>query len=111
MPTQFPPAPRLLLAIVHRALRQPGTSGGPRSEEAWRHLWELGSLPRDPLNQYLDTRRDRFQLLHPAAPFLQVAGLKAASGEAKTIAQLIPFAAKGNNAPLFSAARDDVRPR
>ena len=110
VPTQFPPVLRLLLAIVHRALRQPGTSGGPRGEEAWRHLWELGSLPRGPLSQYLDTHRDRFQLFHPAAPFLQVAGLKAASGAAKTIAQLIPFAAKGNNAPLFSAARDDDPP-
>jgi CRISPR system Cascade subunit CasA len=110
VPTQFPTVLRLLLAIVHRALRQPGTSGGPRNEKAWNHTWELTALPRDPITRYLDASRDWFQLFHPVAPFMQVAGLEATSGEAKTIAQLIPFAAKGNNAPLFSAARDDDPP-
>jgi CRISPR system Cascade subunit CasA len=106
VPTQFPPVLRLLLAIVHRALRQPGTSGGPRSTEAWEHLWALGALPGGPISRYLDEHRDRFQLFHPAAPFMQVAELRTASAEAKPITQLIPFAATGNNAPLFSAARD-----
>ena len=110
VPTQLPPVLRLLLAIVHRALRQPGTSGGPRSRQAWTHLWELAAPPRDPVSRYLDESRDSFQLFHPAAPFMQVAGLETTSGEAKTVAQLIPFAAKGNNAPLFSAARDDDPP-
>jgi CRISPR system Cascade subunit CasA len=110
VPTQVPPVLRLLLAIVHRALRQPGTSGGPRSSESWEYLWELAALPRDPISRYLDEHRHQFQLFHPAAPFMQVADLQTASGEAKTIAQLIPFAAKGNNAPLFSAARDDDPP-
>jgi CRISPR system Cascade subunit CasA len=110
VPTQFPPVLRLLLAIVHRALRQPGTSGGPRSRKSWEYLWELATLPRDSISRYLDEHRDQFQLFQPAVPFMQVADLKTASGEAKTIAQLIPFAAKGNNAPLFSAARDDNPP-
>jgi CRISPR system Cascade subunit CasA len=106
VPTQFPPVLRLLLAIVHRAVRQPGTSGGPRSTDAWEHLWDLKALPGDPVSRYLDEHRDRFRLFHPADPFMQVAGLKAASAEAKPVTQLIPFAATGNNAPLFSAARD-----
>jgi len=106
VPTQFPPVLRLLLAIVHRALRQPGTSGGPRSMEAWEHLWALGALPGGPISRYLNEHRERFRLFHPAAPFMQVAGLKTASAEAKPITQLIPFAATGNNAPLFSATRD-----
>jgi CRISPR system Cascade subunit CasA len=106
VPTQFPPVLRLLLAIVHRAVRQPGTSGGPRSTDAWEHLWDLKALPGDPISRYLDEHRDRFQLFHPADPFMQVAGLKTASAEAKPVTQLIPFAATGNNAPLFSAARD-----
>jgi CRISPR system Cascade subunit CasA len=104
--TQFPPVLRLLLAIVHRAVRQQGTSGGPRHKKDWKHLRDLAALPREPISRYLDEYSDRFQLFHPGAPFMQVAGLKTASGEAKTIAQLIPFTAKGNNAPLFSAARD-----
>jgi CRISPR system Cascade subunit CasA len=110
IPTQFPAVLRLLLAIVHRALRQPGTSGGPRKRKDWEYLWELAALPRGPISGYLDEYRDRFGLFHSAAPFMQVAGLEAASGDAKTVAQLIPFAAKGNNAPLFSAARDDDPP-
>lgn len=110
VPTQFPPVLRVLLAVSHRALRKAGTSGGPRSEEAWRHLWQLGSLPGEPLNGYLDKWRDRFQLFHPATPFFQVAGLRTAGGEAATAALLIPFASSGNNAPLFSAARDGEPP-
>jgi CRISPR system Cascade subunit CasA len=106
VPTQFPPVLRMLLAIVHRAMRQPGSSGGPRSTEAWEHLWALGGLPREPICRYLDEHRDRFQLFHPVAPFMQVAGLTTARGGPKPITQLIPFAATGNNAPLFSAARD-----
>jgi len=110
VPTQFPPVLRLLLAIVHRALRQPGTSGGPRSTEAWEHLWALGALPGHSISRYLDEHRDRFQLFHRTAPFMQVAGLKTASAEAKPITQLIPFAATGNNAPLFSPTRDAYPP-
>ena len=106
VPTQFPPVLRMLLAIVHRALRQPGTSGGPRSTEAWERLWALGGLPREPIGRYLEEHRDRFQLFHSVAPFMQVAGLTTASGEPKPVTQLIPFAATGNNAPLFSPARD-----
>lgn len=108
--TQFPPVLRMMLAVVHRALGQAGTSGGPREEASWRHLWALGSLPAAPVNRYLDDYRGRFQLFDPAAPFLQAAGLEAASGETKTVAQLIPYAASGNNTPLFSAARDDDPP-
>jgi CRISPR system Cascade subunit CasA len=54
VPTQFSPVLRLLLAISHRAVRQPGTSGGPRSTDAWEHLWALGALPGDPISRYLD---------------------------------------------------------
>lgn len=107
-PTQLPPVLRMLLAILHRALRQEGTTGGPRTDDAWRHLWQLRSFPGPPVSDYLDRWRGRFRLFDPTAPFLQVAGLRAASGEARTVALLIPFAASGNNVPLFSSARDDL---
>jgi CRISPR system Cascade subunit CasA len=102
-PTQYPPIIRLLLSILHRA------AAGPVTEEMWTQLWNEGRFP-DVLDEYLDRVAERFDLFHPAMPFMQVAGLTAQNGETKTVAQLIPYLASGNNVPLFSAARDDQPP-
>lgn len=104
-PTQYPPLLRLILAVVHRAV---GTDDhpGPRTEEEWRALWKMDRLPADRITRYLDRFRDRFDLFHDETPFAQAAGLRARSGETKTIGLLIPYVAAGNNVPLFSAARD-----
>jgi CRISPR system Cascade subunit CasA len=109
VPTQLPPVLRLMLAILHRALAQGGVSG-PRKHESWSVLWDRGGLPAEPVNRYLNHWQDRFQLFHPSHPFMQAANLRTAKDETKTIALLIPFAASGNNTPLFSATRDSDPP-
>lgn len=103
-PTQYPPLLRLLLAVVHRAF------DGPVDDDEWRELWQHGSIPPEPVDDYLDQHRDKFDLFHPRTPFMQVANLAAASGEAQTVALLIPHVASGNNVPLFSGFRDDRPP-
>ncbi|HWV38632.1 MAG TPA: type I-E CRISPR-associated protein Cse1/CasA [Vulgatibacter sp.] len=59
---------RLLLAIVHRCF-------GPSSRSAWVRLWERGQFDDGVIKKYLDTWRNRFDLLDAERPFFQVRGL------------------------------------
>ena len=74
VPTQDFALLRLLLAILHDAI------DGPREIEDWADLWEEG-LPLERVRAYLDEHAERFDLLHPHAPFLQVADLRTSKGE------------------------------
>ena len=73
VPTQDFALLRLLLAILHDAI------DGPREIEDWGDLWDEG-LPLDRVRDYLDEHAERFDLLHPHAPFLQVADLHTEKG-------------------------------
>lgn len=83
---------RLLLAVLHSALR------GPRDWEAWGGLWEGGCWPMDVLNGYLDKWRDRLDLFHPQWPFYQAGDDRV---NPKSIASLVLDMVSGNNAVLF----------
>ncbi|WP_150244218.1 type I-E CRISPR-associated protein Cse1/CasA [Nocardiopsis quinghaiensis] len=74
VPTQDFALLRLLLAILHDAVE------GPGDVDEWEELWEDG-IPADRVRAYLSEHRDRFDLLHPATPFLQVADLRTGKGE------------------------------
>ncbi|MET9512769.1 type I-E CRISPR-associated protein Cse1/CasA [Streptomyces flavidovirens] len=99
-PSQIPPVMRLLLAVVHRALK------GPTGEKHWRAWWEAGAFDAAMIGAYLDEHHPRFGLFDVQTPFLQVGGLQALNGKTKTVALLLPHVASGNNVPLFSAQRD-----
>jgi CRISPR system Cascade subunit CasA len=103
-PTQFPAILRLLLAILHQAL------DGPWDDTQWEDWYRLGKFPQQQIDDYLNAVSGRFDLFHPSIPFLQVSGLRSASGDTKTAALLIPHIASGNNVPLFSAERDAAPP-
>lgn len=81
---------RLLLAVLHRCF-------GPENARAWGELWRRGSFDMAPVNVYLDTWRERFDLFHPERPFYQTASLDA--GKAGSIAKLLLQA--DNNPTLF----------
>lgn len=85
---------RLLLAVLHSALR------GPRTWEAWGELWEGGRWPPEVVNGYLDKwrERERFDLFHPQRPFYQAGDDRVKS---KSIASLVLDMVSGNNAVLF----------
>lgn len=55
---------RLLLAVLHRVF-------GPSGYDAWSTLWENGRWPQQPLDDYLDEWRDRFDLFDEQRPFFQ----------------------------------------
>lgn len=89
---------RLLLAILHRVF-------GPRNAHAWWAIWAGGRLDREPIDEYLDRWRPRFNLFHAARPFYQAASLPTAL--ANPVAILLPERASGNNATLFDHSLDD----
>lgn len=66
---------RLLLAVVHRAV------GGPRDLDHWEELRSDWPALADQVDTYLDRHRDRFYLVHPIHPFMQVADLATSRGD------------------------------
>ncbi|MDT3727429.1 type I-E CRISPR-associated protein Cse1/CasA [Streptomyces sp. DSM 41972] len=90
---------RLLLAIAHDAL------DGPADIEEWAELWrDPGCLA--PVQAYLEEHRERFDLLHPVAPFLQTPGLRTAKDEVFSLNRIVADVPAGE--PFFSARLPDV---
>lgn len=81
---------RLLLAVVHGALR------GPVTVDDWEQLWRADRLPSDQVDAYLAAHRERFALFDPSAPFMQVAGLGTAKGEVSDLSKLIADVPNGH---------------
>ncbi|WP_428934456.1 type I-E CRISPR-associated protein Cse1/CasA [Streptomyces sp. ACT015] len=82
LPTQEFALTRLLLAITRDAL------GGPRDSEDWAGLWDDPDCLA-PVQEYLDTHRERFDLLHPEMPFFQTAGLRTAKEEVFSLNRIV----------------------
>ncbi|MCG8919326.1 type I-E CRISPR-associated protein Cse1/CasA [Actinokineospora sp. PR83] len=93
VPTQVFAVTRLLLAVLHRAVR------GPADLDEWERMWS-GGLPVDTVRRYLDEHRERFDLLHPLTPFLQVADLHTPKGEFSELSKLIVDVPNGR--PFFT---------
>ncbi|MFJ8389600.1 type I-E CRISPR-associated protein Cse1/CasA [Streptomyces sp. NPDC094438] len=89
LPTQDFPLMRLLLAIVHDAV------DGPKDTEQWADLWE-DEAPFASVEGYLDTHRERFDLLHPATPFFQTAGLRTSKGEVFSLNRIVADVPNGD---------------
>jgi len=94
LPTQDFALVRLLLAIAHDAL------DGPADLDAWAELWE-DQAPFEPVAGYLDEHRERFDLLHPQAPFFQTAGLRTSNDEVFGLNRIIADVPNGD--PFFTA--------
>ncbi|MFF7360099.1 type I-E CRISPR-associated protein Cse1/CasA [Streptomyces sp. NPDC008125] len=93
VPTQEFALVRLLLAILHDAV------GGPDDMRSWQALWR-DEHSFDSVSVYLDKHRDRFDLLHPVAPFFQVAGLRTAKDEVAPLNRIVADVPNGD--PFFS---------
>jgi CRISPR system Cascade subunit CasA len=93
---------RLLLAILHAALR------GPKDLKKWAALYSGGGFDLPAIADYLDRWRGRFNLFDDARPFYQVAGFDLP--EAVPAAQLAHETAGGNNPSLFDHTTDSRPP-
>ncbi|WP_435866912.1 type I-E CRISPR-associated protein Cse1/CasA [Streptomyces xanthochromogenes] len=89
LPTQDFALLRLLLAILHDAV------DGPEETEQWADLWEA-EAPFASVGGYLDTHRERFDLLHPAAPFFQTAGLRTSKDEVFSLNRIVADVPNGD---------------
>lgn len=87
---------QVLLPVVLDAFQH------PRSTGEWAERLAAGRFDPAAVDDYLGEHQHRFDLLHPAEPFGQVADLATAKGEVKPPSLLVPSAATGNNVPLFS---------
>ena len=83
---------RLLLALLHSALR------GPKRGSDWQKLWKSPTVAHDQIESYLDLWLHKFDLFDPRYPFYQAAHPRA---KPKSVITLIFDMASGNNASLF----------
>lgn len=85
IPTQEAACLRLLLAILYRAVHV--NVDDPIS--TWEPWWNERRLPIEDIRAYLDQYADRFDLLHPSAPFFQVADLRTGAGSTSGLGKAI----------------------
>ncbi|MGW4475945.1 type I-E CRISPR-associated protein Cse1/CasA [Nonomuraea sp. NPDC004354] len=99
-PTMTAALYRLVLALAHRVY-------GPADGAAWAKLWQDG-FPPGPLDEYLTTYGNRFDLFHPERPFLQCPPLKTCTPT--SAAKLVLERAAGSNVTLFdhTTSTDEV---
>ncbi|HEY5843402.1 MAG TPA: type I-E CRISPR-associated protein Cse1/CasA [Mycobacterium sp.] len=93
---------RLLAAILYRAL---AFEGEDSPLDAWKELWREPDLPMDMIEDYLAQVQHRFDLLHPVAPFYQVAELRTAKNEFSGLERII--ADVPNGSPYFTIRAGD----
>jgi CRISPR system Cascade subunit CasA len=85
LPTQTAAIYRLLLPILHRAV----VNADEAEIDQWGRLWRARRLPLAEIGAYLDEHSVRFDLLHPVAPFYQVADLHTVTGKTSGLKALI----------------------
>ncbi len=94
VPTQEFALLRMLLAIAHDAVE------GPADTDEWAELWEEPQRLVEAVVRYLDAHRHRLDLLHPEAPFFQVAGLRTERDEVASLNRIIADVPNGE--PFFT---------
>ncbi len=90
---------RLLLAVIHSALR------GPKTKDDWAALLRARHFDMSRFDDYFKKWHSRFDLFDKERPFYQVKGNK--DGRDKVPNDVMPDVASGTNATLFSHAVDE----
>jgi len=93
---------RLLVAVLHRALR------GPSDSVEAADIYRAGRFPGEPIETYLNRWVDRFDLFHQDYPFYQVPDLPLDNPLPWT--KLLPELSSGENPTLFDHTMDDQPP-
>jgi CRISPR system Cascade subunit CasA len=90
---------RLLLAVVHSALR------GPKTKSAWAELWNAKQFDMGKFDAYFKKWHTRFDLFDKERPFYQVKSNKV--GRDKVSNDVLPDISSGSNTTLFDHSVDD----
>lgn len=93
---------RVLLAVLHAALR------GPGSLKKWSEFWRSKEWPADQLCKYFTENQNRFDLFHPQYPFFQRAGFT--EGKRVGANKLAAEITETNVKLMFSHVSDDEPP-
>ncbi|WP_435172404.1 type I-E CRISPR-associated protein Cse1/CasA [Actinacidiphila sp. bgisy145] len=94
VPTQEFALLRLLVTVLHDAV------DGPEDIEEWGELWDAGDEAFVAVPDYLERHRDRFDLLHPHHPFLQVPDLHTEKNDVGPLNRIVADVPNGD--PFFS---------
>lgn len=89
IPTQDMAVLRVLEAVLLGATRATDPRSDDETLDHWEAWWRPGRFQVDVVTGYLERHRARFNLLDGSAPFMQVAGLHTASGNASGLIKLI----------------------
>lgn len=79
---------RIALGILYRAFDFGDDTDA--NEDRWEDAWGSKTLPLDGVDAYLDSFMDRFDLVDPNKPFMQVPNLTTSKGIWKSLEVLIP---------------------
>jgi CRISPR system Cascade subunit CasA len=118
LPTQDVAVLRLLLAILYSVFlkydingeESPITGDYVDAEDImirWKELWDNGSIPVKPVQNYLDVWKDRFWLFHPDYPFFQIP--EAITGTAYQAAKLNGLMSESSNKDRLFPMRTGTR--
>lgn len=104
---------RLLIAIYARAhVSDTAVAPGRTFDYAQWLESQLSRLRRPGKDtvvlEYLDQYHERFDLFHPEAPFMQVAGLSATNGEVKHVTTIVPEAQDDYFSMRAGSTRDSL---
>lgn len=106
LPTQDVAIFRLLEAVLLGATRPARPRNQDQNLDLWGSWWDTRQLPAQIVHEYLEDHRDRFNLLDPVAPFLQVADLHTSSGKASGLIKLIADVPDGHQYFTTRAGRE-----
>lgn len=97
---------RSLEAVLLGVIRPTRPRSVEESLDLWASWWRAGQLPITGISDYLERWRDHFFLLHDRMPFLQVADLHTASGNASGLTKLIADIPDGHQYFTTRAGRE-----
>lgn len=106
IPTQDVAILRVLEAVLLGATRLTHPRSDDENVDLWDAWWRSGRFPAGVVPGYLERHRERFYLLHENEPFMQVAGLHTASGNASGLIKLIADVPDGHQYFTTRAGRE-----
>ena len=106
IPTQDVALLRVLEAVLLGATRAGRSRSDDENIDLWDAWWRSGQFPAGVVSGYLERHRERFYLLHENGPFMQVADLHTASGNASGLVKLIADVPDGHQYFTTRAGRE-----